>query len=588
MDVDSSSLASLMADPEVESVEEDRLAKPGLTASGPLVRASTAWALGNAGQGVAVAILDTGVDNLHPFLGGRVVDEACFSTNYAPQHATSVCPNRTTNQAGAGSATPCSITGCAHGTHVAGIAAGYQPESFAGMAVNVQIIAIQVFSRIDNPAICGEDICIRSYTSDQLRALDHVMALRTRYTIASANMSLGGSAYTSQASCDAANPAMKHAINTLRTVGIATVIAAGNDGFVNAVSQPGCISSAISVGNTTNDDELFMPSNIARFVTMMAPGTEIYSSLPGGDYGSMTGTSMAAPHVAGALAVLRQASPTASVDVLLTALRAGGRSLSMSIAASGRTYNYAVRRLDIAGAVSVLKAVVTPATGWWWNPSEPGRGFSLEARGGRIFLGAFLYDTDGAPLWYSTNGPQSGSTFSGTLAKFGFGQTLAGAYRPAQLLGTAGTATISFSSSTAGTLTWPGGTIAIQRFPIDGQSVVAPQSGAPETGWWWNASEPGNGWFFEVQGSNIFLSGYLYDGAGRPIWYTSGGPMLSTAAFEGDLQEHSDGPTLTDRNRTPTSSATISRVSLRFTSPVTATLTLPQGRTFTLTRFSNF
>ena len=589
MEADPTSLASLMADPEVESVEEDHLAKPDLSTSVPLAQGPAAWSLGYTGRGVAVAILDTGVDRTHPFFGGRVVNEACFSTFFAPQNASSLCPSGASSQTGTSAAAPCGLNGCSHGTHVAGIAAGYQSESFAGIAEGASIIAIQVFSRFDDERICGTPTsCIRSYTSDQLRGLDYILRLRGTYTIASVNMSLGGAVYTSQASCDRANPTTKRAIDALRAVGIATVIAAGNGGYANAISAPACISSAISVGNTNSADKLFMPSNIASFITLMAPGSSIRSSMPGGGYGYASGTSMSTPHVAGALAVLRQANPTASVGDLVSALRSGGPLLTLRVSASAQTFSYTVPRVDVAGAVSAVKSIVTPATGWWWNPDEPGRAFSLEISGGRMFLGAFLYDTDGAPLWFVVNGTGNGASYSGPLEKYGFGQTLAGDYRPAQLLGAAGGVEVTFTSATTGRMFWPGGTVAIQRFPVDGQTVVAAHSSAPETGWWWNASESGTGWFFEVQGANLFIAGYLYDDTGRPIWYVSSGPMLSATAFDGDLQLYGGGQTMIGRYRAPTSSAAIGRISVRFTSTTAATLTLSQGRSIVLTRFSSF
>ena len=590
MEADPDSLDSLASDPEIESIDEDRLAKPDLSASVPVVNVPAVWSSGLTGSGIAVAVLDTGVDRSHPFFGGRVVHEACFSTTYAGQNAVSLCPNGASSQTGTGAAAPCTIGGCFHGTHVAGIAAGHQSPSFAGVARDAQIIAIQVFTRFNDAGLCGGAAsCVMSYTSDQIRALDHVLQLRSSFTIASANMSLGGSPQTSQANCDARNAATKQAIDALRAVGIATVIASGNEGYVNAISEPGCISSAISVGNTSNTDLAFMPFNIASFITLVSPGTNINSSTPGGGFTTASGTSMATPHVAGAIAILRQANRTASVDDIVAALRGGGRQLTLNINASGKVFSYAVPRLDVAGALAALCSTCNASvTGWWWNPAEPGRGFSVEIRNGRMYLGAFLYDDDGAASWYVVNGPQSASIYSGTLAKFGAGQTLAGDYKPAQLLGTAGNASINFTSSTSATLTWPGGTVALQRFPVNGQSVIAKPAGAPETGWWWNPSESGTGWFFEVQGSNIFLAGYLYDGSGRPVWYVASGSMLSPTAYDGNLQLYAGGQTLTGGYRAPTSSAPVGQVSLRFTTPTTATITLPTGRTVALSRFTNF
>src|SRR2546425_12543627 len=95
----------------------------------------------------------------------------------------------------------------------------------------------------------------------------------------------------------------KTIIDNLRSAGIATVIAAGNAGATNAISVPGCISSAISVGATTKTDDVASYSNVSSFMSLFAPGSSIYSSLTGGGFGYLSGTSMATPHVTGAWAV---------------------------------------------------------------------------------------------------------------------------------------------------------------------------------------------------------------------------------------------------------------------------------------------
>src|SRR5262247_557622 len=94
LELDASALAELEGSPMwVDRVFEDSLKKPLLPQSVPLIGADVAWGRGFDGSGTMVAILDTGVDNTHPFLVGKVVEEACYSSTVA-QHSTSFCPNR--------------------------------------------------------------------------------------------------------------------------------------------------------------------------------------------------------------------------------------------------------------------------------------------------------------------------------------------------------------------------------------------------------------------------------------------------------------------------------------------------------------
>lgn len=319
-------LSELLADPDVLDIVEDRAEPPILSESVPLIGADSSGTFaGRTGQGWVVAILDTGVDKTHPFLNGKVVSEACYSGNYAPHGASSLCPGGVTSSTDIGSGLDCSTTirGCGHGTHVAGIAAG-KGISFSGVARDASVIAIKVFSRFDSTTYCGSSSpCVLAYQSDIINGLEQVYALRTNFNIASANMSLGDGRYFSHCDSDTRKPS----IDQLRSVGIATTVASGNNSYTDSISAPACISTAVSVGSTTKSDIVSSFSNSAGFLNLLAPGSSISSSVPGGGYEAWSGTSMATPHAAGAWAVLKQAKSGAGVTEILNALILTGKPI---------------------------------------------------------------------------------------------------------------------------------------------------------------------------------------------------------------------------------------------------------------------
>lgn len=327
MEVDEGELERLLASPDIDLLELDRIRRPMLKDSVPLIGGENGTFGGFSGSGTTIAILDTGVEKDHPFLAGKVVAEACFSTTYPPDGSTQYC---TSGSTAAGSGQPCADidAGCYHGTHVAGIAAGANGPANApsGVARDATLIAVQVFSRFP-AAVCGGSPCPSAYDSDIISGLEHVYNLRSTYNVASVNLSLGGGAYTSTEQCDADNAATKAAIDSLRAAGIATVIASGNEYYTNKMSSPGCISSAISVGATTKSDAIASYSNSAPFLKLLAPGSSIYSSITGGRYEYLSGTSMATPHVAGAWAVLKSVKPDATVDDIYNALDGAGKKI---------------------------------------------------------------------------------------------------------------------------------------------------------------------------------------------------------------------------------------------------------------------
>jgi subtilisin family serine protease len=337
MDVDAGGLDELLADPAVSTVEEDRALRPALAQSVPLVQADQVWAQGYRGAGWTIAVVDDGVDKTHPAFGGRVVAEACYSGHGNPP--SSLCPGGVVASNLAGSATPC--VGCSHGTHIAGIAAGS-----SGVAPESTLIAMQVFS---NDGL--------AYFSDILQAIDRVLVLASTYRIAALNLSLGDGK-TDSAACDAESPSVFTAFASLRAAGIAPVVASGNTGTANGLEFPACMSNAVSVGSTSKTDVVESYSAASGQLQLLAPGGSITAPVPGGGYGTKSGTSMAAPHVAGAWALLRQRVPAASVSAILSALQTTG--LAITDARNARVFP----RIRVANAAGAMATLGTSPTTW--------------------------------------------------------------------------------------------------------------------------------------------------------------------------------------------------------------------------------
>ncbi|MFH1109898.1 MAG: S8 family serine peptidase, partial [Planctomycetota bacterium] len=325
--VSEQALNVLQASPGILGINEDRLAAPTLNNTVNITGASAAWAQGSDGSGWYVAILDTGIRASHKFFAGKSIVQACFASGEDGFPGVGDCPNGLSSDTTSPNAArhfPTPPTSD-HGTHVSGIAAGNDPTRLPplyGIARGADIIAIQVFSQFFG---LGD---VRAYSSDQMAGLDYVFSLRGTYNIASANMSLGGGSYNNQAVCDADNAGVKAAIDNLRGAGIATCIASGNDGFCGSISGPACISSAVAVGATTDSNVEASISNWdPTLLDIYGPGVNILSSVGTSDSsyeGNWSGTSMAAPHVAGAWAILKQADPGADVATILSALQTTG------------------------------------------------------------------------------------------------------------------------------------------------------------------------------------------------------------------------------------------------------------------------
>ncbi len=361
VEADAELLSRLRAHPLVTSIHEDAVARPLTDATPGIIGADAVWAAGFEGANGSVAVLDTGVELEHSATEDAIIASACFNTDIADR-SSSLCPGgveEVIDLTGGSAGDSCveddidpvnGVDGCYHGTHVASTAAGRpvtlrSGTTVQGVARGADIVAVNVFSRFVEAECDEEDEpgpCVRSYSSDQLAALEWLFANREALNLRAVNMSLGGGEFTSPC---LSNP-LRSIVTALRGAGVATVISSGNDGFANAISGPACIPEAISVGATTDADAVASFSNSSPDLDLLAPGVRVLAAWqtetpPAGEncvinnaepsgngecnwFAESSGTSMAAPHVAGAFVLLRQAFPSTSVDDVLEALKFTG------------------------------------------------------------------------------------------------------------------------------------------------------------------------------------------------------------------------------------------------------------------------
>ncbi len=183
-----------------------------------------------------------------------------------------------------------------HGTHVTGIAAA--KGTINGVAPDAKIIMIKAAnsSGIFPPG-----------SSSILNSIEWCIANATKFNITIISLSLGGGLYSQYCEYLDPYPAMTSAINAAINQNISVIVATGNEYNLTHIAYPACIQKTIKVGSTIKNPESISDfSNRWALDMINAPGTLINSTLINGGYGLKNGTSMATPHIAGAVAIINQ------------------------------------------------------------------------------------------------------------------------------------------------------------------------------------------------------------------------------------------------------------------------------------------
>jgi hypothetical protein len=294
----------------VKQIYFDKIYTANLNESVHLIEADSVWIVyGNTGDSIKVAILDSGIDYMHPALGKgfgpgfKVIGGYDFVNN----------DNDPMDDNG-------------HGTHVAGIVAA-NTDSIKGVAPNALLLAYKVLNANGN-----------GYESDIIagieRAVDPDNNGSSDDKVDVANMSMGG--------VGDPNDAMSTAVNNAVKIGVVFCVAAGNSGSYGTIGSPGCAEDAITVGSSDKSNLLSYfsskgPTTDAYTIKpdILAPGSDIRSTYLNNTYQIMSGSSMATPHVTGVCALIKKQHKDWTPEMIKSAIMSTAKDINLDLMTQG-------------------------------------------------------------------------------------------------------------------------------------------------------------------------------------------------------------------------------------------------------------
>ncbi|PIQ61985.1 MAG: hypothetical protein COV99_07600 [Bacteroidetes bacterium CG12_big_fil_rev_8_21_14_0_65_60_17] len=287
------------------------------------IGAEAAWQeFGVSGAGITIAVLDSGVDYMHPAFGGAFGPGARVRGGYDFVN---------------GDEDPMDDNG--HGSHVAGIAAGIGPL-IAGVAPAASLLAVKVLDHTGS----GRESHILAGIDWAVRAGADII-----------NLSLGGAGHP--------DDLLGQAVDAAAAAGVVVVAATGNSGRFQDVGTPAAAAGALGVGSVSRTGEVSSFSSrgptlntFAVKPELVAPGEQILSARPGGGFQVLSGTSMATPHVAGAAALVMEARPDLSESDIRHLLAATSASTGNNVFEQGAgllRVDHAIRAALVPSAASL-------------------------------------------------------------------------------------------------------------------------------------------------------------------------------------------------------------------------------------------